>query len=105
VDAAELKRLERFTDPGGIYKSYRELENKIASGEFKPQLRKDATADETARWRAESGIPLKAEDYKVNMTHFSRASSRAPTPRTTRRPRSTAPSVPSTPRSIARPRP
>jgi hypothetical protein len=67
VDAAELKRLERFTDPSLIYKSYRELENKIASGEFKPQLRKDATADETARWRAESGIPLKAEDYKVNM--------------------------------------
>lgn len=63
----ENKRLERYESPGQIYRSYRELESRVSSGEYKRQLPKGATAEETAKWRQENGIPAKAEDYKITM--------------------------------------
>lgn len=65
--AKELKRLERFTEPTEIYKSFRSLESRVSSGELKSPLPKDARPEEVAKWRAENGIPEKPEGYKVNM--------------------------------------
>lgn len=67
TDPEELKRLERFQGPENIYKSYRELERRMSSGELKPVLQKNASPEEQARWRAEAGIPAKPEDYKITM--------------------------------------
>jgi hypothetical protein len=57
------KRLERFADETQLAKSYRSLEQKLSSGEFKKTLPENATAEETATWRKENGIPDKPEGY------------------------------------------
>lgn len=66
-NADELKRLERFQGPENIYQSYRELEKRMSAGELKTSLPKNATAEETARWRTENGIPAKPDEYKINL--------------------------------------
>jgi len=38
-------------------------QGRIRSGELLPALKKDATAEERAAWRAEAGIPAEAKDY------------------------------------------
>lgn len=63
----ELKRLERFEAPDGIYKSYRELEGRMSRGELRTTLRPNASVAEVAQWRKENGIPEKPEEYKVNL--------------------------------------
>lgn len=63
----ELKRLERFTQPEDIFRSFRSLENRQSSGDLRSVLKKDATAAEVEAWRKENGIPLKPEEYKINM--------------------------------------
>lgn len=65
--ATESKRIERFESPPQIYRSFRELEAKLSSGEYKRNLPKDATAEEVARWRTENGMPSKPEEYKITM--------------------------------------
>lgn len=57
------KRLERFADETQLAKSYRSLEQKLSSGEFKKTLPENATPEETATWRKENGIPDKPEGY------------------------------------------
>ncbi len=61
--AKELDRLKRFNSPNEVYRSNRELEKKMSSGEFKKPLGKDAKPEEVAAWRKENGIPEKPEDY------------------------------------------
>jgi len=56
-------RLERFKDPTAFAQSYRSLETKLSSGEYKKALPEGATAEETATWRKENGIPDKADAY------------------------------------------
>lgn len=63
----ELNQLQRYESPEQIWRKARELERKMSSGEMRTTLKKDATPEETARWRQENGIPSKPEDYKVNM--------------------------------------
>lgn len=63
----ELKRLERFESPEGVFKSFREMERRMSAGELRTTLPKGASPEEVARWRQENGIPAKPEDYKVNM--------------------------------------
>jgi hypothetical protein len=63
----DLKQLERYESPEGIWKKARELERRMSSGELRTTLRKDATAQEIAAWRAENGIPAKPEEYKINL--------------------------------------
>lgn len=63
----ELQRLERFTDPGAVYKSYRGLETKLSSGEFKKPLPDNATADDIKKFREENGIPLDWKGYYDHM--------------------------------------
>jgi hypothetical protein len=62
-DAKELARLQRFADEGAYHKSYRALEAKLSSGEFKRALPDNATAEEVAAWRTENGVPDKPEGY------------------------------------------
>lgn len=63
----EVKQLERYESPEQVWKKARELERKMSAGELRTQLPKGASPEETARWRAENGIPAKPEEYKINM--------------------------------------
>lgn len=58
-------RLDRFTDPAALSKSYRALEQKLSSGEYKrvSPFPEKGTADEQTAWRKEQGIPAKPEEY------------------------------------------
>lgn len=62
-DAKVLKRLERFTDPSGLLKSYQALETKLSSGEMKSTLGENPTPEEVTQYRKDNGIPDKAEGY------------------------------------------
>jgi hypothetical protein len=59
------KRLERFADESAFAKSYRALEQKLSSGEYKKTnpFPTDGTDAEKAEWRKEAGVPGKPEDY------------------------------------------
>lgn len=61
-----LKRLERFSDPNAMLKSWLAAEQKIKSGEYKQaQLPDDATPEQVAEWRKNQGIPEKAGEYEL----------------------------------------
>jgi hypothetical protein len=62
-DAAFLKRLARFPDEATFAKSFRSLEQKLSSGEYKKPLPENATPEEKATWRKENGLPERAEEY------------------------------------------
>ena len=59
----ELKRLERFTDPNGIYAMSRELEAKFSGGGLIKKPGKDAKPEEIAEFNKAMGVPEKPEDY------------------------------------------
>jgi hypothetical protein len=59
----ELKRLERFTDPNGIYAMSRELESKFSQGGLIKKPGKDAKPEEVAEFHKALGVPDKPEDY------------------------------------------
>lgn len=61
------KRLERFTAPNDFAKSYRALETKLSSGEYKRALPADAKPEEIATWRKENGVPDKADEYVAKL--------------------------------------
>jgi hypothetical protein len=63
-DAKLRARLDRFTDPRAILDFALNAEKKISSGQAKTELKADATDEEKAAWRAENGIPEKAEGYE-----------------------------------------
>lgn len=64
-DAAFRKRLERVASPGDLAKSYRALEQKLSSGEYKrtTPLAKDATDEQRATWRRDQGLPESEKIY------------------------------------------
>ena len=66
-DAAELKRLGRFDSPEALYKSNRELEKKLSSGQYVQKLGKDASEDEVAAWRKANGVPDDAAGYGIDV--------------------------------------
>lgn len=61
----DLQRLNRFADPKAIWKSFRELENKISSGQFRTKLSDTPTDEELSAYRKELGVPDSPEDYKI----------------------------------------
>lgn len=61
-DEALRKRLDRFSSPANVIKSWREAEKKLASGEVKKPLAADAKPEEVAAWRKENGLPETVED-------------------------------------------
>ena len=62
-DEKELKRLQRFRSPVDVYKSARELEKKLSSGDIKAKLAADATEEQIAAWRKDNGIPDTPDGY------------------------------------------
>lgn len=64
-----LKTLERFATPKALYESYNSLRSKISTGELKAisQFPDKGTPEQQASWRAEQGLPAKAEDYKLEL--------------------------------------
>jgi hypothetical protein len=69
-DEKTLSRLKRFASPANVYKSLRELEVKVSSGELKKQPGKDASPEQLAEWRKENGIPEKPEAYEFDLGGF-----------------------------------
>lgn len=59
----ELRRLQRITDPAGIYGQYRELEAKFTGGGLIKIPGKGATEEEVAAYHKALGVPEKPEDY------------------------------------------
>lgn len=64
-DGKLLKQLHQFTGPDGVYKSYRALQQKLSSGEFKKGLSEKATPEEIAAYRKEHGIPESPDKYDI----------------------------------------
>lgn len=62
-DEKQLKLLQRLPSPPEVWKKARSLEVRLDSGELKPVLPKDASAEQLAEWRKAHGIPDKAEGY------------------------------------------
>jgi hypothetical protein len=60
-----LKSLKRYTSPETYAKAGFQAQQKIRSGEYKRGLPAEASAEEVATWRKETGIPDKPEDYKI----------------------------------------
>ena len=59
----DLKRLNRFKSPEGVWKSYRALEQRLSSGEMIPVKPDPADAEAMAAWRTQVGIPETPEGY------------------------------------------
>lgn len=67
-DESVLKRLERFNSPADIMKSYRALEQRLSSGEYKRAAPPDnATDEQMSAWRKENGIPDKPDGYDLTL--------------------------------------
>jgi hypothetical protein len=64
-DEAKLKRAGRYADPAAIADSLFQLQDKIAKGELRSNLPKDATAEQITKWRAENGIPEAPDKYDL----------------------------------------
>lgn len=67
-DEKELKRLERLNTPDQLYKSYRELEQKVSSGEYsKNPFPADGSPEQQQKWRDENGVPSDPSGYDVQL--------------------------------------
>lgn len=66
-DKAELERLGRFSDPGAVYKSYKEMEKKFKEGLRPPDRPDPSDADAMAEYRKQAGIPENPDDYLKEM--------------------------------------
>ena len=66
-DEKEIPQLERYQSPKDVWKSRRELEKKLSSGEFKrtTPFPDKGTAEEQAAWRKDVGIPDAPEKYDL----------------------------------------
>lgn len=67
-DAKKLETLKRFASPDAALDSLFAARHRISSGEFKqvtqaPDQEKDAEG--YSKWREESGLPVKPEDYSI----------------------------------------
>ena len=64
-DEAKLKRAGRYADPAAIFDSLTQLQDKIARGELRSTLPKDATPGQIKAWREEQGIPEAPDKYDL----------------------------------------
>lgn len=67
-DKKELEKLERFTSPESMYKSYQELQAKMSSTEMRRELPENPTDDELASYREGIGVPKTPEDYDTSLS-------------------------------------
>ncbi len=63
IVAKELRRLQRFADPTGIYGQARALEARFSEGGLVRVPGARATAEEIAAYRRATGVPEKPSDY------------------------------------------
>lgn len=63
-DEKLAKLAERYNSPADMLKALRDANVKISQG-IKTTLKKDATPEELTAWRAENGIPEKADGYDL----------------------------------------
>lgn len=56
-----------MTDPGQVFKSFRELQAKHSAGEIKTPLAKDATPEQVAAYRKANSLPEAADGYFEKM--------------------------------------
>jgi len=61
----ELKRLERMSNPADAYKSMRELETRVSSGDLRAtsEFPAEGTDEDKAKWRTDNGVPSEASGY------------------------------------------
>jgi hypothetical protein len=64
-EKAILNRLARYKDAEAYMIAGFAAQERIASGEMKSKLPADASEEEIAAWRAENGVPEKAQSYDV----------------------------------------
>jgi len=66
-DEKELKLISRYASPAEVWRKARSLEQKLSSGEFKPNtpFPEKGTEDEKNVWRTENGIPPSPEKYDL----------------------------------------
>lgn len=64
-DEKLLKRLGRYASPRDVANALIAAQNRISSGELRPALKENATAEEIAAYRAESGIPPEPTGYPM----------------------------------------
>jgi len=62
-DEKALSRLQRFTSPDAVFKSYREMEARFSNAKFKTELPANATPEQIAEYRRENGIPEEPTKY------------------------------------------
>ncbi len=69
ADKDLLKQLGTLGSPQDLFKSYREMQKKLSSGEYKKAvgLPKDATPEQLAEYRKENGIPETPDKYDTNL--------------------------------------
>ena len=63
----ELKRLQNFASPEGVYGMGREAESKLTSGQLLKRPGKDAKPEEVKEFYQQLGAPEKADDYYANL--------------------------------------
>ena len=56
-------QLQRFDSPAALGTAYREAQQKIRSGQLKPELPEDATEEQVKTFREQNNIPLEVEGY------------------------------------------
>lgn len=64
----ELRRLQRISDPSGVYGMYRELDNRLNGGGLIKVPGKDAKPEEIEAYRKSLGVPEKPEEYLKDLT-------------------------------------
>lgn len=67
-DAKKLDTLKRYTSPTAFNDAYFALRQKMSSGDFKTVLKEGSTAEETAAWRKDNGIPDAPTGYDVKLS-------------------------------------
>src|ERR1700758_5352632 len=66
-DPRGRERLGRYASPADVAKALIAAQNKISSGELKPALGKNASAEEVAQWRKAHGIPEVPDKYDLDL--------------------------------------
>ena len=63
----DLKMLNRYKDPSGVWKAFKSLRSKMDGGEYKRRMPEGDDEEAIKQWRAEAGIPETADAYLENL--------------------------------------
>ena len=66
-DDKALTRLKRFQSPENVFKSWAELDRKLATGSIKNTLPENPTPEDIAAYRKSWDVPDKPEDYGIEI--------------------------------------